>query len=226
MNQLSNDDITKYGRMVSVLAKRMISRKEVAEEAAQEVWLEVMKSLPSYRRESKLSTWIYTVAKRVISKYSVQEKHYSVQFLHDYITGKDRDIPEDIDMDKDLWIKEECDRCLTGMFHCLSNDARLAYVFRDMIQLPYNEIAVICGKSEVDIRKTISRSRKKLRNFLNSNCRIFNPDSSCKCRMAHMIEDINLHREYQKIRDTGKRISIFRQADMILPQKNYWEKYL
>jgi RNA polymerase sigma-70 factor (ECF subfamily) len=204
----------------------MISRKEIAEEAAQEVWLEVIKSMPSYKKDSKLSTWIYIIAIRVVSRYAIQENHYSTEFLHDYITGEDRDIPDDIDVDREEWIKEECDRCLTGLFHCLSNDARFIYIFREIMQLPYNEVAVICGKSEQDIRQSISRTRTKLRNFLNRNCRIFNPCSSCKCRMTHLIEDINLPTEYQKIRETAKHISILRQADMILPQKNYWEKYI
>jgi len=43
--------------------------------------------------------------------------------------------------------------------------------------------------------------------------------------MNTLLEGINLPEEYQRIRDLGKRISIFRQADEILPAKNYWEKY-
>jgi hypothetical protein len=37
MVTLSNDDIAKYGKMISILANRMISNKAVAQEAAQEV---------------------------------------------------------------------------------------------------------------------------------------------------------------------------------------------
>jgi len=64
-----------------------------------------------------------------------------------------------------------------------------------------------------------------LRNFLINECRIFNPASKCNCRLNTLLEGINLPEEYQRIRDLGKRISIFRQADEILPAKNYWEKY-
>lgn len=226
MKTLPDDYIIKYGKMVSVLAKRMISRKEIAEEAAQEVWLGVIKSLPSYRQESKISTWIYTIAKRVISKYALKENNYSTEFLHDYITGDDREIPVDIDMCKELWIKEECDRCLTGLFHCLSNETRMIYLFRDVMELPFEEIAKIMDKDEPTVRKALSRSRTKLRNFLNMNCRIFNPNSECKCKMNTLLENIDLPNEYQRIRDIGKFISIFRQAEQILPTKNYWEKFV
>jgi len=128
--------------------------------------------------------------------------------------------------EKELWIKEECDRCLTGLFHCLTNDARMIYLFRDVIQLPYSEIARIMELDVQNIRKTMSRSRSKLRNFLNYECRIFNPGSKCKCRMNTLITTINLPKEYQRIREFGKRVSIFQQADEILPSRNYWEKNL
>ena len=223
MNCLSENQIYEYGKMVSILSKRMISNTAIAEEAAQEVWVEVMKSLPSFREESKLSTWIYSIAKRVISKYAVNERHHSTEFLHEYITGDDRELSEQFDMDKELWIKEECDRCLTGLFHCLSNEARLIYIFRDIIGLPYNEIAEVLEKNELTVRKVLSRSRAKLRNFLNKDCRIYNPNSECKCKMNVLLEEIDLPGEYRRIRAIGKRISIFRQAEKILPTKNYWE---
>ena len=224
MDILSENEIPRYGKMVSVLSKRMISNFAVAEEAAQEVWVEVMKSLPSFRGESKLSTWIYSIAKRVISKYAVNERLHSTTFLHDYITGDDIEPPSQTDMDRELWIREECDRCLTGLFHCLTNEARLIYLFRDVIGLPYEEIAEVMEKDEPAVRKVLSRSRAKLRNFLTRDCRIYNPDSECKCRMNALLEGINLPGEYQRIREMGKRVSIFRQAEQILPAKNYWEK--
>lgn len=60
--------------MVATIAHRMIQNKEIAKEAAQEVWYEVFKSLSSFNGDSELSTWIYTVAKRTILRYAQNEK--------------------------------------------------------------------------------------------------------------------------------------------------------
>ncbi|MCL1830784.1 MAG: sigma-70 family RNA polymerase sigma factor [Oscillospiraceae bacterium] len=227
MSYLSDNDIRQYGKMISILSNRMISNKEIAMEAAQEVWVEVIKSLPSFRNESKLSTFIYIIAKRVISRYAAKERQYSLEFLHQYITGEDRELPEEIgDVEKDIWIKEECDRCLTGLFHCLTGEARLTYLFRDVIGLDYAEIAGIMEQNRQYIRKSVSRSRLRLKNFLNNDCRIFNPGSSCSCRMHRLLNDIDLPHEYKRIRELSKDISILKQAEMVLPSKNYWEKYL
>ena len=227
MDRLSDEETGKYGKMVSLLSNRMISDKETAEDAAQEVWIEIINSLPSFKNESKLSTWIYSIAKRVIYKYAVKERHYSLNFLHDFLEGDNRELPNGIsDSEKEFWIKEECDRCLTGLFHCLVNEDRIIYLFRDVIRLPYSEIARIMEKNEESIRKTVSRARTKLKCFLNDECIIYNPDAKCKCRMNVLLKSINLPREYQKIRDLGKHISLLVQANEILPAKNYWEKYL
>jgi len=227
MNSLSDAEILEYGKMISILANRMISNKEIAQEAAQEVWVEILASLQSFKNQSKLSTWIYTLTKRVIYKYATKERHHSLEFLHGFLEGDDRNLPEDIEnFEKDLWIRNECDRCLTGLFHCLTNEIRMTYLFRDVIKLPYSEIARIMDREEQFIRKTVSRARAKLRNFLNNECIIFNPNSKCKCRMNALLKSIDLPLEYKKIRDLGKRVSIFLQADKILPTKNYWEKYL
>jgi RNA polymerase sigma-70 factor (ECF subfamily) len=62
----SLDDIAReYGKLVSSVCRRMIRDEEVAKEAAQQVWLEIVKSFPSFRGESKISTWIYAITRRV-----------------------------------------------------------------------------------------------------------------------------------------------------------------
>jgi len=41
--------------------------------------------------------------------------------------------------------------------------------------------------------------------------------------MNTLLEEIDLPGEYQRIREIAKRISIFRQAEQVLPTRNYWE---
>ena len=43
------DIVATYGGLISSLCRRMIQDQETARDAAQEVWLEVMKSLPIFR---------------------------------------------------------------------------------------------------------------------------------------------------------------------------------
>ena len=61
-----SDLVARYGKMVSSISRRMIRDEETARDAAQEAWLEVVRNLNSFRGESKVSTWIYAIAIRVI----------------------------------------------------------------------------------------------------------------------------------------------------------------
>ena len=45
--------VEQYGRMVATIAHRMIQNREIAKEAAQEVWYEIFKSLSSFNGNSE-----------------------------------------------------------------------------------------------------------------------------------------------------------------------------
>lgn len=217
--------ISEYGPLVSSICRRMIQNEEDARDAAQETWLEIIKSLPSFREESRLSTWIYTLTKRKVMSLCKKEKLYSTRFLSNFFRGEPLD-PSSADYEKDIWIKEMCDQCLTGILHCLDNESRLAYLFRDVARLSYENIAVIFEKDPAAVRKVVSRSRRKLKGFLNNECILYNPGGSCNCRMKSLVTGINLPGEYQKIRKLAHRANLFLESQQILPQKNYWEKFL
>ncbi len=60
----TKEEITKeYRGLVSAISHRMIQNPEMAKDAAQEAWMEILKSLKTFKGESKISTWIYTVGR-------------------------------------------------------------------------------------------------------------------------------------------------------------------
>lgn len=221
-----NDVASDYGPMVSSIARRMIQDPEVAKDAAQEVWVEICKSLPSFQGKSELSTWIYTIAKRVVLKYAKNERMYSGRLIRQFF---ERGGPEPVceqDIEKSYFVKETCDRCLTVFLHCLNNEARLAFIFYDVAGFGYDEIARIFEKDENTIRQIVSRSRKRVKQFLNDECALYNPAGHCPCRMIRPVRKINLPETYQKIVKSVQKIRFFQAADKIFPPKNYWEKFL
>jgi len=225
--EVTNSIVQDYGPLVSSLCRRMISDPHRAEDAAQESWLEILRSLHGFREDSKLSTWIYTVTKRTVLRHARNERLNSFESLSDYFRADEpvvgfpnpgRELDDDV--------KRQCDRCLTGILHCLDTDARLAYIMRDIAALSYVDIAGVFETSEQTIRKVVSRSRNKLRRFLNDECCLFNPDGSCKCRMIKHVKDLRLDEEFETLRGTVDQMRIFKEADEMLPRKNFWEKFL
>ena len=215
-----------YGRMVSSICRRMIMDEETARDAAQQVWVEVTKSFPAFRGESKISTWIYTITRRIAADFALNEKTYSMRFVREYFNGDDIDPPAHVDLDKAIWVKQTCDRCVTAMLHCVDNETRLAHIFRDVAELSYAEIATILEKNEAAVRQMVTRSRKRINSFLTERCTIYNPAGDCRCRIGKHVNEVNLAAEYQKIGEMVHRINFYKKSEMVLPGKNFWESLL
>lgn len=217
--------VREHGRMVSSICRRMIRDSEKARDAAQEVWIEVLRSLPDFRGDSKLSTYIYSIASRVILRFCKSERVYSTRFLsHFFQDGDQREFPDSCSEEKDLWVREMCDRCLTGILHCLDSRNRLAYIFRDMAELEYGEIAAMLEVDECNVRKMVSRSRARLNRFLKRECALANPGAPCRCRMRECVERVDLPDAYRNLRATLGKVSVFRISQQKLPSFNYWKE--
>ena len=50
--------------------------------------------------------------------------------------------PDAPDLDHDLWVREMCDLCISGMLQCLEPDMRLAYLLREIAELDYDDVAL------------------------------------------------------------------------------------
>jgi RNA polymerase sigma factor (sigma-70 family) len=228
MNEIKVDKeklIEQFGDKISRLSHRMIWDKELAKEAAQEVWYEILKSLDNFRAVSNISTWIYTISKRTILKYAQSERilkstdidsHFNLESI-DYI-GEEQDKKE--------WVKQQCDYCLTAFCHCLTNDARLIFLFRDIAELTDLEIAEIMDMKEENVRQISSRSKEKIKRFMQKDCVLISSNGNCRCRISKHVKSVELDKEYGKLAKAAGLIDLFKKFDKDLPRKNYWKKII
>lgn len=217
--------VEKYGEKVSRLSHRMIWNNELAEEASQEVWYEVLKSLNTFSGNSNISTWIYTIAKRTILRYAQNERILKSSEIDSHFDLENIDY-NGSEHEKKEWVKEQCDYCLTAFCHCLTNNARLIFLFRDIAELTDSEIVQIMDMKEENIRQIASRSREKVKNFMQKDCILFNPHGKCRCRIRKHVESVGLDKEYEKLSKAARLIDIFKKFDKELPRKNYWKKII
>jgi len=226
-NTLSLESIAAdYGRLVSSVCRRMIRDNDRARDAAQQVWIEIVKAFPSFRGESKISTWIYTITRRVAMAHARKEQLYTGRFLLDHAQGEEYELPSAIDHEKALWIRQECDKCITGALHCFDYDDRLAMVLKDIAELSYGDVATVLEKEEPAVRQMVSRNRRKLQFFMNDLCVLSNPSGTCRCRMKKLVQAINLPQEYENVRRIVGKASFFKQSEMVLPSKDFWKNLL
>lgn len=219
----SDQLVAEYGRLVSSICRRMLRDGDAAREAAQEVWLAVLEGLPRFRGESSLSTWIYTIAWRVVRGYAQARHTYSLRFLTAYFEedGQLRPPPGD-DAVHDLWVRSMCDACLSGMLQCLDAEVRLGYLLRDVAGLPYDDVAQVLGIEGDAARQMVSRARRKLARFMKGHCALANPAGACRCRMRRQVKAVDLPAEYARLRATVHRVQVFKESETVLPSKDFW----
>lgn len=221
----SKELVEKYGFNISRLAKRMLTDPEMVKDAIQETWFEILKSIDSFRGEAELSTWIFTVAKRTILRYAKNERLVRHADIDDCI-AKGQIIFNDSEKRKEEWIKEKCDDCITAFCHCLTKEARLVFLFRENLDLSYEQISRIMDMTPENVRQIASRSLRKIRHYMNNDCVLLNSEGRCGCRIKNEIRSIDYDKTYLQLQMAHRLVAFFDKFDRELPGKNYWEKYL
>ncbi|NLT35139.1 MAG: sigma-70 family RNA polymerase sigma factor [Gaiellales bacterium] len=217
--------VSRYGRLVSSLCRRMTRDEEAAREAAQEVWVAVLGGLGGFRGDSSLSTWIYSITRRVVVRYAQAQRTYSTRFLSDFFEREgEPQSPAKSDVEHEVWVRSMCDQCLCGIAQCLEPDVRLGYLLRDVAELDYAEVAQVLEVSPEAARQIVSRARRRLNHFLNGHCSLANPSGPCRCRMHRHVAAVDLPAEYRRLRRTVGRVRVFKESEQILPARNYWHE--
>jgi RNA polymerase sigma-70 factor (ECF subfamily) len=66
--------VDNYKRLVFGVISQVVSNKNQVEDLAQDVFLKVHRGLPSFRGDSKLSTWIYRIVLNVCTDAAARER--------------------------------------------------------------------------------------------------------------------------------------------------------
>lgn len=217
-----------YGVMVSRLCRRMIRNRQLAEDAAQEAWIEILKALPGFEGRSKVSTWVWSITRRAVLRRAEREKLYSTRFLREFFAMNEDDGLDEMDRipveDRSAWVRLQCSECLTAIMHCVGNEDRFVYLLRRLARMPFAEIAEASGLSDAAARQVYSRANRKIGRFLSGECTLYNPKGSCRCKMREPIRETDHAGAYRKVRDLSRRILFLDSMDEwygALP--NYWK---
>lgn len=171
--------------MVFNLSLRMLGTIPDAEDATQEILIKIMTHLSSFRHDSSLSTWAFSIAvnhlksyrKGLFSNHPLSFEEYG----EDIISGRERDIPDMTGgTDKALLEHELKLSCTNVMLQCLDAESRCIYILGTMFRLNSQIAADILNMSPEAYRKRLSRIRKKVADFLGQYCGLSGSDK-CAC---------------------------------------------
>jgi RNA polymerase sigma-70 factor (ECF subfamily) len=143
-----------YSPFVWKIAFRTMHGDQTAtEEAVQDTFIRVYDALPKFGEESALSTWVYRIVYNVcLTALSKQKKAGSMQEL-------DENIPGGSSVLDTLDSKEQVNAILAGM----SEDERFLLTGREILELSYDELALITGRNAGSLRTQLSRLKEEIR---------------------------------------------------------------
>ena len=163
-----------YPKIVRYLT-RLIGELE-AEDAAQETFVKIDRSLDNFRGESGLSTWIYRIAtntamdhlRRPSSKRSVgptEEK--------DVLGDEDAGPIDNKPLLDTLLIRKDMNDCVRGVVDSLPGDYSTVLVLSEFEGLTNSEIAEVIGISLDTVKIRLHRARTKLMKALEAKCNFY-----------------------------------------------------
>ena len=157
-----------------------IPNKEDAEDVAQEVFLEIFKSISKFKGNSKLSTWIYRIATNKCLEF-IRKKNTKKRFAFmQTILGNE------IPIDKTSYFTEfnhpgillenkEKSTTIFKAINTLPESQRVIFTLAKIDDKSYQEIVEITGKSLSSVESVMFRAKKSLQEKLEN---FYKKDSS------------------------------------------------
>ena len=151
----------RYGRPIISFIYDMVGRRDLAEELAQETFVRAYKGIRSLKDDTKLSTWLFGIAKNV-ARESIRARirdHNKVEMEDDGVAQlSDKDLLPD-----DQLLSKEFNAVIQEALAGLDADKREVFTLKVFQQRSYEEIAAITGFSIAKLKTDLHRARAEMR---------------------------------------------------------------
>lgn len=172
--------------MIYNLSLHMLRDPFEAEDAAQSVLEKALKKLSDYRGDASFSTWVYRIGYNHLLDRLRRRKREEISFeLFEYDVNHFAPCNNGLGLSREeekIYTEELKVGCTLAMLQCLSPEDRFVFILITIFGFSSGEASAVCGISSENIRKKLSRAKKKIRNFLEGNCSLVNPQAFCRCR--------------------------------------------
>jgi RNA polymerase sigma-70 factor (ECF subfamily) len=174
-----------HGERLQRFILRHVSNAADADDILQETFLKVHKGLPSLKRQERLTSWVYQIARNTIADYHRRPRARALT------EGLAERLEDDALSELGgFHVFEETAHCLRPMVRRLPARYRRAIDLVESQGLAQNEVAERLGISLSGAKSRVQRARGKLKDMLQACCRFefdrrghivdFQPNSGAK----------------------------------------------
>jgi RNA polymerase sigma factor (sigma-70 family) len=166
------------------IALKMVLDPVDAEDVTQEILIKLITKLATYDPgKGAFRTWLYRiVANHVLNmKTSKYEKIFRSMDDHIDAIQKTPDQTISASPENRLLLEELKIKCLMAILLCLDRRHRLVFILGEVFDVADQVGGEILEISRINFRKMLSRSRKKVSNFMTQNCGLIDESNPCNC---------------------------------------------
>jgi RNA polymerase sigma factor (sigma-70 family) len=166
-NQSAYAELVKnHQRYVFTLALRFTRSREDAEEVAQDTFVKAYRSLASYQRSAKFSTWLYTIVYNTAMTY-LRKKRLDTSSIDD--EGSAIQLESYGSMSEDLSVERKSRSFYVNkaIENLRTDDATMINLFYQGEQ-SLEEIAKVMGMEANTVKVKLHRARQRLKNQLET----------------------------------------------------------
>ncbi len=142
-----------YGKCLSIL-----DDIELSQDAVQEIFLKVLLNLATFKKDSRFSTWLYSITYNYCIDVIRKEGKLNVEAIDD---RKHNDVLPDIsDIEEQKLLQIKVDR-LDTVLNTIPVRDKSILLMKYQGDLSIKEISDIIGKSESAVKMTLKRAKEK-----------------------------------------------------------------
>jgi len=163
--------VEQYQNLVLNTCLGFVGNRQSAEDLAQDVFIEVYRSIDKFRGDAKLSTWLYRISvNKSLNHIRDHKKHNVVKSLERFFYGEKTEVLEVEDYvygtaDAPLEQQQHA-RELHQAINALPDNQKIAFTLHKFEDLSYKDIAEVMDLSLSSVESLIHRAKKNLQKKL------------------------------------------------------------
>lgn len=153
--------IDRHGSMIVNLAYRLVGNQAEAEDLAQESFVAAFKALPTFRADSKFSTWLYRIASNKCKDWLRVKRPGQGQYDVNVEDALDQHVAEERTPER-LLSQQQVAQQLDQAIQRLPPLYREAFVLKHVEGLSYEEMETILGVNGDTLKMRVYKGRLQL----------------------------------------------------------------
>ena len=151
-----------FDRIYRLVFSQVDGNRDVAQDITQETFLAAFKSVQRFRGQSKVYTWLYSIANRKVADFYRRRKReakHTAESLESQVHEEQPDGKAD---------SEEAQRAVQQTLADLPLHYKQVLLLKYVEEMPVVEIGQVMGRSPKSVEGLLTRARKEMRNKLTA----------------------------------------------------------